>query len=301
MKKAEQLKKSVGGNMLESIGARPQIAGTSALKADTGPAVINVKRRDGRTRDQNAGHMKMANIQVEEQVRTEFEEQEIDQLAESLNSHGQQQPIHLRWSDEQEAWVIVSGERRYRAAKKLGWASIRVVFNEEDMTKEEILVSQLVENIHRKDLSEVDRAKAFKQLQEINNLTVEQLAARVHLAKSTISRCLSLLTLTEEQQAAVKSGKVAANTAQQITKVQDEETRAQLFDKLETEKLTRAEAKAEVDKAIGSSKPKRGKPSTKKEYKLEKCKITFTFNKKRVTAADIEAAYDELGTLLKAS
>lgn len=176
------------------------------------------------------------------QPRTQFEEEAITRLAESLRAQGQLHPIHVRWSEESQKWVIISGERRWRACRQAGLATVDCYFHERPLTGPNILELQLIENLLREDLRPVEEARAFQTLIERNGWTGKQLADALHLPASKVSRALALLSLPADLQAQVDDGTLPARTAYELTKVDDEHKRRELARHSAAGTLTAAQA-----------------------------------------------------------
>ena len=261
-------------------------------------------QREGRSIDRNSHYLRLDRIIVEEQVRKDFDEDHIQNLAKSIEKVGLKQPILVRWSEQKELYVVVAGECRYRAVKSLGHDSIRVVTDESDYTEEELMVVQLMENCVRKDLNPIERALSFKHLQTKESWTVQQVADAVCVNKSTVSRCLSLLTLPEDVQQKIRSGEIPANTAQQLTKIKDETQQREFIEQIETGGLSRDAAREAVEKTLpGKAKTnKRGKPVTTKTIKLENgVTVSVKVRKKKVTKDDYIAYLEEALDLIRAA
>ena len=106
-----------------------------------------------------------------EQPRVEFSEEAIERLAQSITRKGQLSAIRVRWSDEFSKWVIIAGERRWRATKRAGLPTIDCYFHENGISKSEVLEQQLIENCLREDLQPIEEAKAFSMLMDLNGWT----------------------------------------------------------------------------------------------------------------------------------
>ncbi len=155
------------------------------------------------------------------QPRRQFDNDELARLAESLQQTGQLQPIRVRWDEERKSWIIISGERRYRAARLAGLKTIDCSFHENDLTASATLEQQLVENLQREDLTPLEEAEAYTQLMQINDWNGKQLAAALHISPSRITRAMALLSLPDDVQQQVQTGELAAATAYELTKVSD--------------------------------------------------------------------------------
>lgn len=210
----------------ESIGVRPPTITRTQLSPVA--AAKDVGRRPLR----NVGRIKIEQVIPDpEQPRKEFSAESIDSLANSLRAQGQLAPIRVRWSANHNKWVIVCGERRWRAAHVAQLETIDCYFDESDRSQAELLEQQLVENLQREDLSRIDQARGFSALMELNDWNGKQVAESLHITASTVSRALALLDLPTEIQAQVDAGKIAARSAYEISKVDDTQRQRELADR----------------------------------------------------------------------
>lgn len=147
------------------------------------------------------------------QPRKVFDDDDLALLAGSLAANGQQTPVQVRWDAGRDRWVLVAGERRYRAAKKAGLTTLRVDIVTGDIPPDRVLELQLVENALRVDLTPLESGAAYQQLMAVWNCNQQQLAARLHISQSKVSRAIAALTLPAAVQQAVESGQVGAMTA----------------------------------------------------------------------------------------
>lgn len=129
------------------------------------------------------------------QPRRDFDEEKLNELADSIKRHGVVQPILLRDMGE-EAYQIIAGERRFRAAQLAGLTTIPAFLK--DLADGEMAEIALIENIQREDLNPVEEAMAYKRLAEEFSLTQEQIAKRVSKSRSAIANSLRLLNLPAE-------------------------------------------------------------------------------------------------------
>ncbi len=167
----------------------------------------------GRKRVNNFADIALDRIEADPQARETFDEKDLEDLAASLKKHGQKQPINVRWVDERQKYVIIAGERRFRAAQIAELAYVQCNIAPEDITAEEILVTQVIENALRKDLLPSEKAKAYRQVMDQQKLTATQLAEEIHVNKSTISRILAILDLPEPLQAQIDAGEISVKAA----------------------------------------------------------------------------------------
>ena len=155
------------------------------------------------------------------QPRTEFSSESIQRLAKSIQEKGQLAPIRVRWSDEFSKWMIVCGERRWRAAKLAGLDVLDCCFVDGEISEAEKLEQQMIENLLREDLSPIEQARGFSALMQLHGWNGKQVAESLHIPASTVSRALALLDLPEDVQEKVDSGELAARSAYEISKVSD--------------------------------------------------------------------------------
>jgi ParB family chromosome partitioning protein len=174
----------------------------------------------------------IANIRVEFidsnpfQPRTDFEEESLVELAESIRKQGIIQPITLRKRGYDE-YQLISGERRLRAAKMAGLEEIPSyirVANDEQM-----LEMALVENIHRKDLNAIDIAISYQRLIEECSLTQEMLSDRIGKNRTTISNYIRLLKLPAEIQLALRQERITMGHARAIITIEDPHAQLKVF------------------------------------------------------------------------
>lgn len=289
MNRAQKLAQRLSGNMSESLGVR--LVTNDALQGQ-GKSIPTESPEDGRTRDRLAGHMEIERIIPDpEQPRKSFPEESIAQLADSLKKAGQLQPIRVRWNDEHKKWVIISGERRYRAALKAGIKTIACQFVDRPLTESEIRQESLIENLLREDLRPIEAAQGYRQLIEMNGWTVQQVADALNITKGTVSKALSLLKLPEDIKAQINEGLLSPSAAYEVSRLSDADSQRELVSRILNEQLKRDEAGVAVGKA---SRPKsHGKASKAiftKVIQVDGAKVTITFAKKVIRTRDIVKA-----------
>lgn len=278
---------SLKDQMAESMGVR------TADKRPTLSPVANAKDV-GRRALRTFGTLAIDSVIPDpEQPRTVFDEEELVRLADSIREKGQLHPIRVRWSATHEKWIIISGERRYRASKKAGLPTVDCHFVDGEISKTEILEQQLIENLLREDLKPLEEAKAFEQLRVHTGWTSKELAEAIRVAPSKVTRSLAILKLPEDIQQRVENGTLAARAAYEISKLSDEnQMRAALMNAGgEMTQMTVAKAKSQVRQRRGksASEPRGIKQSFKTEGGL---KITVSCNRKG-TYEEVEQALQE--------
>lgn len=223
-----------------------------------------------------------------DQPRVEFSEEAIERLASSIADKGQLSAIRVRWSEDVQKWVIIAGERRWRATKLAGLPTIDCYFHETELSKSEVLEQQLIENCLREDLKPVEEAKAFSMLMEFNNWNGKQLAEALRLPPAKVSRTIALLKLPDDIRDQVDSGEIAARAAYEISKLDDNDKRRELAEKAATGTLTHDQAAKAVRQRKGKPKaPSRGVRQT--FFTEDGWKVVVSANKKG-TYHEIEQA-----------
>jgi len=160
------------------------------------------------------------------QPRTEFNEEALQELCESIKQLGVIQPITVRKINENK-YQLISGERRYRASKMAGLDTIPAYVREAN--DQEMLEMALVENIHRQDLDPIEIAISYQRLIEECQLTQEQLSERVGKNRSTVANFLRLLKLSPEIQVGLRQGKITVGHARALINIDDEETQKMIY------------------------------------------------------------------------
>jgi ParB family chromosome partitioning protein len=152
-----------------------------------------------------------------DQPRTRFDDDSLEELAASMKEVGVLQPIVV--TGDEGGYVLIAGERRWRAAKRAGLAVIPAVVRENTGTS--TLVEALVENVQRQDLTPLEEAHAYQQLLENYGMTQELVASRVGKSRPAISNTLRLLQLPIEVQEMVDAGDLSAGHARALVGLDD--------------------------------------------------------------------------------
>lgn len=176
------------------------------------------------------------------QPRLSFDDTSLNDLALSIKQHGIIQPLVLRRKNDK--YEIIAGERRFKAAKLAGLASVpAVISNLDDNASAEVAI---VENIQRKDLTAIEEAKSFHALLDKGYMTQDELARKMGLSQSAISNKLRLLTLDESVQEAILSEKISERHARTLLKVPSHEKQKELLNKIINERLTVKQLEDEI-------------------------------------------------------
>lgn len=169
-----------------------------------------------------------------EQPRKTFDEDTLQELADSIKQFGLLQPILVQ--DRKDYFEIIAGERRWRAAKLAGLKEVPVIVK--NYTEQEIMEISLIENIQREDLNPIEEALAYKRLLEEFHLKQDELAERVSKSRTTITNSMRLLRLCEYVQQMVIDGKLTTGHARALISIEDEEQQKQLAERIFDEKLS---------------------------------------------------------------
>ncbi len=168
------------------------------------------------------------------QPRLSFDDASLSDLATSIKEHGIIQPLVLRRKNDK--YEIIAGERRYKAARIAGLASVpAIISNLDDKSSAEVAI---IENIQRKDLTAIEEAKSFQALLDKGYMTQEELARKMGLSQSAVSNKLRLLSLDEAVQNAVVQGKISERHARSLLKIDDHEKQKELLSKVINNRLT---------------------------------------------------------------
>jgi ParB family chromosome partitioning protein len=240
------------------------------------------------------------------QPRKEFDPGELADLAGSLRVRGQLQPIRVRWEAAMERWVIVVGERRYRAAALAGLTSLVCIEAAGQATPEDVLEDQLVENALRSDLKPIEQAHAYRTLLGRRGWSHRQLAEALRISPGSVAKALALLDLPDGVRQQVEQGALSPAAAYELSKVTDPGEQAALAGRVVAECLTVTEAAEAVrrtsasgrvakDKGRGAGKGKPRKVTTRTLRTAAGVKVTLECRKGLDDALVVAALRDALG------
>lgn len=190
------------------------------------------------------------------QPRKNFSPTSLNELADSIRTHGVIQPIILKLKDNGR-YMIVAGERRFRASKIAGLKKIPAVIR--DYTDAEIKEVSLLENIQREDLNPIETARALKELLSVYNWTQEVLADRLGKSRPAITNYIRLLNLTPSVIALIEDGRLSAGHAKCLVVVQNPEVQFKLAQMAIFKRLTVRDMEKTV-RELESEKGKKSKP-----------------------------------------
>ena len=197
-----------------------------------------------------------------EQPRKNFNEDALQELADSIKEHGILQPILVK--DRKDHYEIIAGERRWRAAKLAGLKEVPVIIR--DLSDQEIVEIALIENIQREDLNPIEEAQAYKRLLTEFNLKQDEVAERVSKSRTAVTNSMRLLKLCDEVQQMVIDDMISTAHARAILSIENPEEQYTLAQRIFDEKLS----VRDVEKLVKNlNKPKVEKVKKEKNESLE--------------------------------
>jgi ParB family chromosome partitioning protein len=202
------------------------------------------------------------------QPRRHFDEGNIAELAESIKAKGMLLPLIVRRAHD--GYVLVAGERRWRAAQKAGLRDVPAMVRE--VSEKEAFELALIENIQREDLNPIEEAEAYQRLIEEHGLTQEELAARVGKERPTVANALRLLRLPDAIKEAIVAGQLSMGHARALLAIPDEGDLRKAAEKVIAEQLSvrAAEALVQRVKSKRGPKEKRDEGSIQVRHLVEK-------------------------------
>jgi ParB family chromosome partitioning protein len=186
------------------------------------------------------------------QPRTIFDEERIEELAQTIRTHGMIQPIVVRQVGDK--YELIAGERRWRACKMLGHTTIPAILRE--MTDTQAASVALIENLQREGLTAIEEAVAYQQLLELHGLTQESLAQRLGKGQSTIANKLRLLNLPQSVQEALMARKISERHARALLSLgQQEELQLKVLGEIIEKELNVKQTEARVKALLEAQAP----------------------------------------------
>lgn len=189
------------------------------------------------------------------QPRTIFDEDRIDELSQTIKTHGVIQPIVVRIRDGK--YEIIAGERRFRAVKKLQMEAIPAIVREFNDSQAASIA--LIENLQREGLTAIEEAMAYQQLIELHSLTQESLAQRLGKSQSTIANKIRLLQLCEPVKQALMDRKITERHARALLALETEELQRKVLQDILTKELNVKQTEARVQFFKESAKVSKSK------------------------------------------
>lgn len=170
------------------------------------------------------------------QPRKQFDDDALNQLADSITENGLLQPIAVRPKKLGTGYIIIAGERRWRAARLAGLDEVPVIIK--DVSDEQAAALALIENLQREDLNAIEEATGYKQLMERYGMTQEQVAKRVGKSRPAIANALRLLNLPQKVMDMVGEGEVSPGHARALLAFDDQDRIVEIAQKVKTGKYS---------------------------------------------------------------
>ena len=208
--------------------------------------------------DEGVSTLRLAEIEPDKnQPRKAFDDTALSELAASITEHGVLQPIVVRPSPA-GGYIIVAGERRWRAARLAGLTDVPVVVIEADDKKAMELA--LIENLQRSDLNPIEEALGYQELMGTYEMTQEQAAARVGKSRPAVANALRLLSLSPAVLELVKDGSLSAGHARALLPVKDEAQQLSIAQKVMALGLSVRQTEALCKKLTKQAQPVKEQP-----------------------------------------
>lgn len=223
------------------------------------------------------------------QPRSIFNQEKIEELAQTIHTHGMIQPIVVRkMENDNDRYELIAGERRWRAVQSLGWEKVPAILRE--MTEAQTASVALIENLQREELTVIEEAMAYERLLDIHQLTQEALAQRLGKSQSTIANKMRLLKLPEKVQFAILEKKITERHARALIVLKDVEKQEKVLEEIIEKDLNVKQTEEKIAKLL-EAKPKTKKPKLKginKDMRIAMNTIRQSLNMVTDTGIDLE-------------
>lgn len=209
-----------------------------------------------------------------DQPRTDFDDEALEELADSIRQHGVITPIIVKKANN-GFYTIVAGERRWRASKKAGLKEIPAVVRE--LTEIQTQEIALIENLQRQDLNPVEEAFGYKRLMEEFSLSQEEVSQKLGKSRSSVANSVRILSLPKEVIDFVRGGEISFGHAKVILSVKDSQTQKKIANEVVSKGLS-----VRATEEIAKEKPKKVSKEKKKDLNKE---LAFVDAEKKMTEA----------------
>ncbi len=224
------------------------------------------------------------------QPRKVFDEEALNELADSIKVYGVVEPVILKKSVK--GYEIVAGERRCKASKIAGLTTVPAIIK--DFTDEEMMEIALLENIQREDLNPVDTAISISNILQVKDMTQEEFSKKFGKSRSYITNLLGLLNLPKSVQELVKNGKLSMSHARCLSKIDDEEKVINLANKIIKDNLN----VRDVEKMLSKKDDKKVIKEKNEKFRMYEDAFSDTIgNKVRISNKKIEISYNSMQDL----
>lgn len=238
-------------------------------------AVVEQEIKKNKVSKDGLINVKITDIEPDRnQPRKDFDEDALEELADSIKKIGLLEPIIVR--ENKDRYIIVAGERRWRASRIAGLKEIPVIIGH--YSEKEIAEIQIIENIQREGLNPIEEAWAYKNLVEKYGYTQDEIAEKVSKSRPSIANSMRLLKLCDQVQQMLKDNLISTGHARSLITIEDSDKQYEIAQRIMDEKLS----VREVEKLIKNlDKPVKEKPEINKDLDIfykdiaEKLKITL--------------------------
>lgn len=241
-------------NKVKEAETEYKVSANTDKKETTTPAVKKVAVNP---EDQKEITVKLSKIEPNrEQPRKDFNEEQLQELADSITKYGVLQPLLVQ--KKNGSYEIIAGERRWRAAKIAGLKEVPVVIRE--YSPQQAMEIALIENVQREDLNPIEEAMAYQRLMQEFQLKQEEIAERVSKNRSTITNSMRLLNLSPEVRQMLVENRITSGHARALLAVENPELQLELAKKIEQSRLSVREVEKAVKLLGKEKKEKKKKP-----------------------------------------
>lgn len=211
------------------------------------------------------------------QPRKEFDEEALNELAESISKHGLLQPILVR-PLTLGGYEIVAGERRYRASRMAGLTEVPVIIRE--LSESETMELALIENLQREDLTPLEEAMGYSALMNEHGFTQEEVARSVGKSRPAVANALRLLKLPEGVMEYLKDDKISAGHARALLTLPDEEMMKEVCEQIVKSDLSVRQTEKLCKKLTAEAKPQKPAEKVPNYYKEVEMALTSALGRK---------------------
>ncbi len=223
-----------------------------------------------------------------EQPRKRFDDDALNQLADSITENGLLQPIAVRPKQVGRGYIIIAGERRWRAARLAGLDEVPVIIK--DVTDEQAAALALIENLQREDLDPIEVAEGCRQLIEKYGLTQESAAKKLGKSRSAVTNSLRLLALPQDVRRMVSAGQLSFGHAKVLLGLPSEELMRQAAAEIVAQNLNVRQTEALCKKLAKPAKPPKAKEDN---FTRPKRAIEVEAALKEVTGSEVHVDYKD--------
>ncbi|TES95038.1 ParB/RepB/Spo0J family partition protein [Patescibacteria group bacterium] len=203
--------------------------------------IPEIKKAEGKTPDEIEINKIKPNPH---QPRKHFDELTLSELAASIKEHGILQPLIVSKTDS--GYELIAGERRLKAAKKIGLKTVPAIIR--TPTEQQKLELSMIENIQRHNLNPIEEATAYQKLNDHFGMTHEQIAKKIGKSRASVTNTIRLLELPQEIQEGLEKEKISVSHAKVLLEIDDENRQFALYQKIVRQNLTVRELESEIKK-----------------------------------------------------